>query len=117
MRVLALASEDLLSKWGFNDGDEPDWLLDILEDRDMEHPNDWHAILGRLVREELLPALDQQVEVVDVDTIHNPIRAITVDGVDVVNQWREGNPTVKLTPESVDVPVERVIKLIAEARG
>lgn len=114
--VLTLVSGCLLSKWGFNDGDEPDWLLDILDARGIEHPDDWHAILRRLVREDLLPALDQRVEVVDIDTIHNPIRAVTVDGVDVEDRWREDDPGVSLTPESVDVPVERVLGLIEEWR-
>jgi hypothetical protein len=110
--ALRLSSECLLSKYGFNDGDEPDELLDALDQRDLPHPDNWHAALRVLVREHLLPVLDQRVELVNVETNHNPIRAITVDGVDAHRQWRAEDLGIRLTPEWVDVPLDRVIEVI-----
>lgn len=115
MRELVLTSECLLSKWGFNDGDEPDALLDHLGRDDYLPGDTWHRILRRLVREHLVPELQQDVEVVDVDTNHNPIRARTVDGVDVTHLWHKSQePRPDLMPESVRVPIDVVVRIVEE---
>jgi hypothetical protein len=116
---LHLPSWGLLSKFGFSDGDMPDDLCDWLEDRlGIEHARDmpWHTVLEALVREQLLPVIDQTVEVVSIETIHNPIRAVTVDGVDVTDFWYgdPGQPT--LTPEGVTVSYETVLAKVLELR-
>jgi hypothetical protein len=111
-----LVSAGLLSKWGFNDGDEPDDVLDYLDEQlgeDAQRVN-WHPILRRLVRERLITALDQVVVAVDVETIHNPIRASTVDGVDVGDNWYETWNAATLTPEFVEVPFDDVLALAVE---
>jgi hypothetical protein len=115
VKELVLAADDLLSKWGFNDGDEPEALLDLMDERGMPYPtiDQWTATLRRLVREHLLPALDQQVEVVDIETSHNPVRARTVDGVDIEDRRRTG-PAIRLTPEAVSVRIEDVLRILAE---
>jgi hypothetical protein len=112
-------SAGLLSKYGFNDGDEPDDLVELLE---AEPPFgydyttfDWHPVLIALVREHLLPRLDQNVEVVEVETAHNPIRATVVDGVDVTYSWFDHQPEPPLTPEYVDVPYEAVLAAVRAA--
>lgn len=110
MSDLVLTSASLLSKWGFNDGDEPDFLLDALDERGLDYPSDWHEALWKLVNEHLLPALDQHVELVRIATNHNPVRASIVDGVDVEGQWGR-DATTRLSPESVSVPIERVIEV------
>lgn len=110
--ALRLPSACLLSKHGFNDGDVPDALLDVLDERGLPYPDGWHEALRVLVREHLLPVLDQRVEVVDVETNHNPIRAWTVDGVEVKDRWTAMFDAVRLTPEWVEVPVDRVIEVI-----
>lgn len=95
MNELVLTSDSLLSKWGFNDGDEPDALLDRLDaigwtGGDGYLPGDvWHTVLCRLVREHLIPRLDQDVDVTILETNHNPVRAHTVDGADVTHLWRQ----------------------------
>ncbi|GAA4299126.1 hypothetical protein ACFQY7_35885 [Actinomadura luteofluorescens] len=121
MKELELASEGLLSKWGFNDGDKPDELLDHLDaigftGRGGYLPGQvWHRVLCRLVREHLIPQLDQDVEVATLETNHNPIRAHTVDGADVTYIWRKGRgPRPELTPESVCVPIDVVMAAINE---
>ncbi len=69
MREVVLRAEGLNSKFGFSDGE-------ILEDM---IPEKWwdaeHAILAHLVREKLLPLLDDRVSLFEIPTCHNPIRA------------------------------------------
>jgi hypothetical protein len=118
MNELRLDSESLLSKWGFNDGDEPDPLLDLLDERGLPYPtrDEWTIVLRRLVRKHLIPALDQAVEVVDMETSHNPIRVTAVDGVDVRALWSESGKSVPLTPEAVAVPIDEVLRALDEVR-
>jgi len=105
--TLTLFAHSLLSKWGFNDGDEPEHLLDYMDEVEINYnalPIDWHDALRSLVRKHLLPALaanGHQVEVYDIDTIHNPIRASKVDGVEIDDYAR--NDGVQLNPDSVTV--------------
>jgi hypothetical protein len=116
---LYLPSWCLLSKFGFSDGDMPDDLCDWLEDRlGIERARDvsWHAVLEALVREHLLPVLDQAVEVVSIETIHNPIRATTVDGADVTDSWYGDPGRPELTPDGVTVSYETVLAKVLELR-
>lgn len=113
---VTLFAADLLSKWGFNDGDEPDAWLDWCDNQGI----DWTKLeypTVALVRQHLLPVLEQNVTVVDIETCHNPIRAETVDGVDVHQVWYAGRDVgPQLTPEYVDVPMTEVLRLaLAEA--
>lgn len=110
--ALRLPSDGLLYKYGFNDGDVPDELLDVLDERGLPYPKDWHAALRVLVREHLLPALDQRVDAFDIETNHNPIRALTIDGVEVKGQQTVTGAAIRLTPAYVEVPVDRVIEVI-----
>ncbi|MBC6458405.1 hypothetical protein [Actinomadura sp. HBU206391] len=118
MKALTLRSECLLSKWGFGDGDEPDALLDEMDARGMAYltKEPWHAVLCTLVRAHLLPALDQEVEVVEIETNHNPIRATRVDGIDVEDEWYKVDAAVRLTPDHVDVPIDVVFETIQRER-
>lgn len=109
---LTLFSDGLLSKWGFWDGDMPDHVWDYCAAEGLTSV-DWHATLRRLVRNYLVPALDQSVEVVDIETIHNPVRASKVDGADVEDEWYL-ETTTRLTPECVTVTIEQVRAAIDE---
>lgn len=115
---LHLFSESLLSKWGFNDGDTPDHVLDYCEDRGIDYNAwDWHDVLRRLVRKHLLPELEKNhtIELVDVECCHNPIRASKVDGVDVSDEWYMGGDAItQLTPDGVSIPMEDVVRAFAE---
>ncbi|UPT41786.1 MULTISPECIES: hypothetical protein [Streptomyces] len=113
--TLTLFSADLLSKWGFNDGDDPEWWLDWCESQRIDY-NAFDFPWAAIVRQHLIPAIEQDVTVVDIETIHNPIRVETVNGTDVSEAWygRVQEPT--LTPDHVDVPVAEVLRLaLAEA--
>ncbi len=126
---LYLFSSSLLSKWGFDDGDPfddiEDWWHNQHGSPPMGHCNcgfydlgvDARVLLPELVRRFLLPALDQAVELVDIETSHNPIRASTVDGVDVEDAWYESRARVTLTPDCVEVPYSVVVEVAAELRA
>lgn len=113
---LWLDSASLFSKWGFNDGDEPEWLWDYCQEQGLDWGAvDWRAILRQLVRAYLLPALAEchRVEVEDIETHHNPIRASTIDGQKIdENAGQDTAP--QLTPDGVSVPTEVVV---AEVRA
>ncbi|MFE7236099.1 hypothetical protein ACFVAF_36905 [Streptomyces sp. NPDC057596] len=113
---LTLFSSDLLSKWGFNDGDDPDDWLDYCEAHGVDY-NQVDFPLVQLVRHYLLPKIKQQLTVVEVETSHNPIRAETVDGKDVTEVWFGRAPEPTLTPEAVDVPMADVLRLALTEAG
>ena len=109
----------LLSKWGFSDGDVLDGVLwdhgyglawkhepDDHEGLDFDH-----RVLVRVVQEFVLPQIEQNVEVYTVGTIHNPIRAAAVDGVEVD---ATAASTLALTPDYVNVPLSEVLRIAAE---
>jgi hypothetical protein len=63
--VLTLFSSCLLSKFGFGDGDQPDHWLDWCDEQGIDYSAwdwGWRPVLRRLVREHLVPKLDQRVE-------------------------------------------------------
>jgi hypothetical protein len=109
--TLWLDSSGLLSKYGFNDGDEQDEFWDWRVAQGIEDIA-WHPTLRRLVREHLMPRLDQQVDVYDIDTIHNPIRASTVDGIAVDDMQPDAGP--QLTPDGVAIPYAEVLRIARE---
>ncbi|MER6098351.1 hypothetical protein ABT154_21335 [Streptomyces sp. NPDC001728] len=112
---LTLFSSSLLSKWGFNDGDDPDAWLDWCEGQGIDY-NALPFPLIPLVRTHLLPRIEQAVSLVEVETSHNPIRVETVDGVDVTEVWYGRAPAPTLTPDHVNVPMAEALSLaLAEA--
>ena len=72
---MELSAHGLASKWGFNDGDMPDELWDMLDDAGI-HGGDWHRTLRRVVRDRLVPLLPPEIAatVYDSETTHNPVR-------------------------------------------
>lgn len=78
---LRLEAEALGSKFGFHDGDIPESLLDECDRKDLPYPPNWRSILCRLVKRHLLPALPEPVEVYELETNHNPIRAVDYEDV------------------------------------
>ena len=118
--VVTLCSDNLLSKWGFDDGDLlVDWLLAVVDEYEPKWGSpraglarkwlDGHKVLIRLIRERVLPALDQRVEIDEYGTIHNPVRARRVDGREVGEELYDPfQQTFRLTPEVVEVPTADV---------
>lgn len=116
--TLSLWSESLLSKWGFQDGDTPEQVMDYCDDHGIDYVRvDWHEVLRGLVRKHLLPELEKHhtIKLVDIETIHNPIRASEVDGRDVEGDWYDGS-TLELKPEGVHIPMSAVVSEMEAAR-
>lgn len=80
---VTLHAQSLLSKWGFNDGDVPEGYLDWLDEHGLPYPDDWHGLLRLMVRTRLMPHIREDVQLVSISTIHNPIRARTVNGREI----------------------------------
>jgi hypothetical protein len=115
---LHLSSASLLSKWGFNGGDLPDHVWDHMDEIGIAYDAvDWHAALRALVRAHLLPEVEKHhtIEVYDITTIHNPIRAAVVDGMEIDDY--SPRPQVDLKPDGVDVPMATVIEALEATRG
>lgn len=116
---LHLSSASLLSKYGFSDGDMPDHVWDRIDELGIPYADvDWHPVLRKLVHRYLLPELAKHHEVVieEIETIHNPIRAFRVDGVEIDDV--ASRQTVTFAVEGVDVPMSVVIEeLLAAGHG
>lgn len=114
---LRLSAECLLSKWGFSDGLA---LSEWWWRNDQGTPEPWSVadekvILRRLVRTHLIPAIESaghEIEVYDIDTHHNPIRARQFDRREVDD--RADNPDPNVT---VEVPVQDVMDAIERIVG
>jgi len=91
--------DGLLHKFGFGDGD---MMFDLIEAHDLgvDHQDLLIAVVERL----MVPRLDQQVETYTLPSLHNPIRARTIDG----EQADFGDT---LTPEIIDVQVADIIEV------
>lgn len=112
--TLTLYADSLCSKWGFNDGDEPENLLDYWDEIGVRYTDlDWHTALRTLVRERLVPAMEAAghvVEVYNIVTNHNPIRARRIDGVEVDDYRGAAGALRDLRPEFVVVPYEEIAR-------
>ncbi|WP_330348156.1 hypothetical protein [Streptomyces sp. NBC_00582] len=115
-QTLTLFSRSLLSKWGFNDGDTPDAWMDWCDSEGIDWPQLDFPLVA-LVREHLVPAITQNVSVVEIETSHNPIRVETIDGTDVRPVWTGLVDEPTLTPESVDVPMTEVLRVALAEKG
>jgi hypothetical protein len=114
---LRLHAGSLTSKWGFSDGDlVGDWALDndALADIDEVLALDEHAVLIALVRQHLMPALAAYgIVLAEISTNHNPIRARTVNGVEV--DWYDTKWAWPFEDITVTVPAADVISHITTA--
>lgn len=95
--VVAFYPEGLLHKFGFSDGD---LLVDLMEEHHVEV--DRSDLLVAVVERLVVPRLDQRVETYTLSSLHNPIRASTVDGA-------EADLDSVLTPEVIEVPVPEIL--------
>lgn len=111
---ITLRSEDLLSRWGFNDGEPPEEWLAYCEGRGID-PKTLDYPLVQLVRTYLLPAIEQDIVALELSTNHNPIQAELVDGADMVEVRHGRAPAPTLTPESVKVSLAEVFRLAQRA--
>lgn len=114
---LLLHGSCLLSKFGFHDGEIlDDWWWEQC-DADPPWPDDREAaILQRLVRTHLLPALEaagHTTDIYEIESIHNPIRASTFDGHDIDGYADRDH----LTDVAVSVPAAEVLAAVERCVG
>ena len=97
--VVEFYPEGLLHKFGFGDGD---MLYELIEEHDLgvDHQDLLIAVVEQLV----VPRLDQVVETYTMVSLHNPIRASTIDG-------EEADVSSTLTPQIVEIPVADIIRI------
>ena len=95
--VIELYPEGLLHKFG--DGD---MFYDLIEEHDLgfDHQEMLIAVVERLV----VPQLDQEEETYTPSSLHNPIRADTIDG-------ERADMSSSITPDFVEVPVADIIQI------
>jgi hypothetical protein len=105
-------TRDLLSKWGLEDGDILQPLL-VRHGFDLGELND-HDILRAVIRDFVIPAIVNRVEVREMSTMHNPIRITAVDGKPIDNM-RANHPEIDLRPEAIDIPDEVILAYAAKA--
>ncbi len=116
---LILDADGLLSKWGYCDGDIViEWWDEQFDGeipQDLLDHVDHHAVLSDLVRTHLVPVIIEAghtIEVYDIQSIHNPIRARILDGVEVepslANRQIFPPLSVMLPPALVWAAVERI---------
>lgn len=107
-QTLTLSSEDLLSKWGFCDGDQIDDLVWALLGFEDSFEIDMHEVLCRLVETHLVPLLGG-LRTYRIGTCHNPIRLLPED---------RDKPFLCVEAEIPYAEVERVAReVLAEQRG
>ena len=112
-RTVVFSTEGLLSKWGFEDGD---LLMGFMNENGFDVGDYSHeALLVAAVRRFVIPRIRNRVEVEEVSTLHNPIRAVLVDGkkVDCFNP----DDSLSLDPAEVAVSHEELIRLAEEVFG
>jgi len=97
--VVEFYPEGLLHKFGFGDGD---MLYDFVEEHGLGV--DDRDLLVAVVEHLVVPQLDQVVDTYTLGTMHNPIRARTIDGEDA-------DIDSTLTPEIVKVPEAEIIRI------
>ena len=107
--------DDLLSKWGFGDGDR---LSDFLDDAGhaYEFKVNTHKLLEELVKRFLLPNIKKKVEIYFIDTIHNPVRAEMIDGVYYTNHYEDDDNGL-LGSDPVELTAEQVVAVAKEMEG
>lgn len=98
-------SECILSKSGFGDGDMlSEFLIENGFDIDRDSSN---ALLVEIVKTKVLPVITQKIDVIT-SSSHNPIRAFSIDGIEVDLCT---NPQPKLTPEYIDIDEQFIVDL------
>lgn len=120
MSVFIMYANDLLSKWGFGDGDR---LSDFLYENNSKfgYKVDTHKLLEELVKRYLLPKIDKKVEIFYITTNHNPVRAEMIDGKYYQNHYEHddedllGDVSIELTLEEVEAVAKEMS--ITQSKG
>ena len=76
---------------------------------------DLRELLADVVQQHVIPRLDQRVQTLRIPTVHNPIRATSVDGV-AVNWTPEKGNGPQLTPATVCVMAADILSCARKRR-
>lgn len=109
-------ADDLLSKWGFGDGDR---LSDFMYESNskFEYKVDSHKLLEELVKRYMLPKLKDKVEISYMSTIHNPVRAEMINGKYYQNHYEHndngllGKTSVELSLDEIESVAKEMVQL------
>lgn len=119
MSDFVLHAECLASKWGFGDGDALyDYMYDLRDGGLISQIPNRDDFLYAVVCKYLLPELHKHgvvVDLVNIRSIHNPVRAKRVNGAEVGWYGIEPCPEV-LRDVSVAVPRDDLIAMCTEVR-
>lgn len=117
MSDFVLHAECLASKWGFGDGDAlNDYMYDLRDEGLISQVPNRDDFLYAVVCKYLLPELHKRgvvVDLVNIGSIHNPVRAERVNGAEVDWYGNEPRPEV-LRDVSVAVPRYDLIAMCTE---
>ena len=116
--VIRFDCYDLIRKNGFQDGnileywlDAHDIPIDGYEFADTFDEISRSAIaLIEVVKNLVIPHIENKLDIAIVGGLHNPIRTYSVDGEDV--DWTESNDINPMRPEYVDVLVTDIIAVL-----
>lgn len=119
MSKFTMYANDLLSKWGFGDGDR---LGDFMYENNskFEYKVNDHKLLEELVKRYLLPKLEKKVEIFYIETIHNPVRAEMIDGKYYQNHYEHddedllGDVSVELSLEEIEAVAKEMVATKSE---
>lgn len=113
---------DLFSKHGFMDGDLLDEYFDLNDEEqsygvDKEHIiHVSHRGLIKVINTFLIPCImrkeDTRLEVCLISCCHNPIRIVSVNGVDMDDCWYGKREPPEFVLRSVEVPFIEIKKLL-----
>ena len=105
------------SKWGFDDGD---FIYENLFDESCDGGviKDNHETLFKILKEFVIPKVTSAIDIVFIETCHNPVRTNTVDGVkaDWYNDRKE-NTTSIVKPEVITVLKSDIIDFFQQTKG
>ena len=102
--AVRFSANSLCSKFGFGDGDELSWVkwiagIDV----------DKHKLLAHIVRTRLVPLMPGDVELVEIGTCHNPIRAEKINGIEV--DWYAKNQFPEFEGIYVELTGEEIVEI------
>jgi hypothetical protein len=114
--MVRLYLKDLLSKWGFSDGDQvSDWIFEKNPDLSLSLSIEQKKkVLITAVERFLIPELKKNYRDVKYTTkglIHNPIRLTELDDLEI--NWMKVKD-YEIIPEYIDIPDSEIFKIIKE---
>jgi len=108
-KKIRFCTDSLLSKWGFCDGDKLEDLFFSNINKFNNKSMGEHDLLVLTVKKFIIPKIKNNIEIEEIITNHNPIRASKVDNKNI--DWFN-DTDIKLEPEYIDVNIEEIINLM-----